>query len=83
LNGPRLGSKSNVAIGAFFILVIVLIVLAALGGGVYAIAMWLRHKQLDPEGDKVEEAGEQARARPRSEHVEHGKAQRARFIGGR
>lgn len=83
MSGPPLGSKSNVEIGAFFILLIVLIVLAVLGGGVYSIAMWLRHKQLDPEGDKVEGAGEQAHARSRSEHVEHGKAQRARFIGER
>lgn len=70
-------------IGAFFILLIVLIVVAALGGGVYAITMWLRHGQLDPEGDKVESSGEEAAASPRPEHVEHGKAQRARFIGGR
>ncbi len=67
-------------IGAFFILVILLIVLAVLGGGVYAIAMWLRHKQLDPEGDKVEGSGE-TQARP--EHIKHGKAQRARFVGSR
>jgi flagellar basal body-associated protein FliL len=70
-------------IGAFFILIILLIVLAVLGGGAYAIAMWLRHGQLDPEGDKVESSDDEAQARPRPEHVEHGKAQRARFIGGR
>jgi hypothetical protein len=70
-------------IGAFFILAIVLIVFAVLGGGIYAIAMWLRHKQLDPEGDKVEGSDEVADARPRPQHVEHGKAQRARFVGGR
>lgn len=70
-------------IGAFFILLLVLIVVAALGAGVYAITMWLRHGQLDPEGDKVENSDEGADARPRSEHVGHGKAQRARFIGGR
>lgn len=70
-------------IGAFFILIILLIVLAVLGGGAYAITMWLRHGQLDPEGDKVERSDEEADARPRSQHVEHGKAQRARFIGGR
>jgi flagellar basal body-associated protein FliL len=68
------------AIGAVFILVLVLIVLAVLGGGLYAVTMWLRHRQLDPEGDKVEGHGEPDRqARP--EHVRHGKAQRARFVG--
>jgi hypothetical protein len=68
--------------GAFFILVLALIVFAALGGGIYVIAMWLRDKQLDPEGDKVEGSGEKADPPPRPEHVEHGKAQRAHFIGG-
>jgi hypothetical protein len=67
-------------IGAFFILVVLFIVLAILGGGVYAIAMWLRHRQLDPEEDKIEGGGEfERQARP--EHVTHGKAQRARFVG--
>ncbi len=65
-------------IGAFFILLIVLIVVAALGGGLYALTMWLRHKQLDPEGDKIE--GEpQDRQRP--EHVEVENEQHARFVG--
>jgi flagellar basal body-associated protein FliL len=68
-------------IGAVFIFVIVLIVLAVLGGGVYAIAMWLRHRKLDPQEDKVEgpRAETERQARPR--HVRHGKAQRARFVG--
>lgn len=73
-------------IGAFFMLVILATVLAVLGGGVYAIAMWLRRKQLDPEGDKLRgsvEPGEEPDAQPRPEHVEHGRAQRARFVGGR
>lgn len=70
-------------IGAFFILVIVLIVLAGLGSGVYAIAMWLRHKQLDPEGDKVEGPGAETETQVQPEHVRHGKSQRARFVGSR
>jgi uncharacterized OsmC-like protein len=70
-------------IGAFFILVILLIVVAVLGGGVYAVAMWLRHKQLDPEGDKVEGSGEETETQTRPEHIKHGKAQRARFVGSR
>jgi flagellar basal body-associated protein FliL len=69
-------------IGAFFILVILLIVLVVLGGGVYTVAMWLRHKQLDPEEDKIEGPGEETEAH-RPEHVKHGKAQRARFVGSR
>jgi flagellar basal body-associated protein FliL len=67
-------------VGAFFILVIVLIVVAALGGGFYALTMWLRHKQLDPEEAKIE--GEpQERVRP--EHVEVESEQNARFVGTR
>jgi hypothetical protein len=72
-------------IGAFFILAILVIVLFILGGGVYAIAMWLRHERLDPEGDKLKgsvEPSEDAED-PRPEHIEHGNAQRARFVGGR
>lgn len=70
-------------IGAFFILMILFVVLAFLGGGVYAIAMWLRHRQLDSEGDQVEGSGEEVEGQARPEHVEHGKAQRARFVGSR
>lgn len=70
-------------IAAFFILVIALIVLAVLGGGVYAVAMWLRHRQLDPEGDKVEGSGEEAETHARPEHVEVESTQRARFVGTR
>jgi hypothetical protein len=67
-------------IGAFFILVIVLMVVAALGGGFYALTMWLRHKQLDPEEDKIEDEP-QGRGRP--EHVEVESEQNARFVGSR
>ena len=70
-------------IGAFFILIIVLIVFVVLGGGVYAVAMWLRHKQLDPEGDKVEGSSKETETQARPEHVKPWKAQRARFIGSR
>jgi hypothetical protein len=88
-----------VAIGAVFILVIVLIVLAVLAGGLYAIAMWLRHRQLDPENDEaVARVGEEHRERPdndeavarvqgehpeRPDHVKAENEQRARFVGGR
>jgi flagellar basal body-associated protein FliL len=65
-------------IGAFLILVIVLIVVAALGGGLYALTMWLRHKQLDPEEDKIE--GE-PQNHPRPEHLEVENEQSARFVG--
>lgn len=66
-------------IGAFFILVIVLIVVGVLGGGVYLIAARLRHKQLDPEGDKLEGSTDSQRTRP--EHVEVDSEQNARFVG--
>lgn len=67
-------------IGAFFILVILFIVVAVLGGGVYLIAARLRHKQLDPEGDKVEGPTGPARE-TRPEHIETDRAQKARFLG--
>ncbi|HEY3829924.1 MAG TPA: hypothetical protein VGL57_12065 [Solirubrobacteraceae bacterium] len=66
--------------GGIFILVIVLMVGGILGGGVYAVAMWLRHKQLDPEENKIEGKQEDP-ARP--EHVEVDNEQRARFVGTR
>lgn len=69
-------------IGAFFILTLLVIVVIVLGGGVYLIAAWLRHRQLDPEGDKVEGPRE-AKPQTRPEHIDVGKAQKARFVGGR
>jgi hypothetical protein len=66
--------------GGIFILVILLIVVAVLGGGLYAVSMWLRGKKLAPEGDKIE--GEQEDS-PRPEHVEVDNEQRARFVGTR
>jgi hypothetical protein len=66
-------------IGAFFILVIVLVVVGVLGGGVYLVAARLRHKQLDPEGDEVEGPTDSQQARP--EHVEVDSEQNARFVG--
>jgi hypothetical protein len=69
-------------IGAFFILVILLVVFAVLGGGVYLIAAWLHHKQLDPEGDQVEGPAD-AERQPRPEHVKVDDGHQARFIGTR
>ncbi len=66
--------------GGIFILVIVLIVVAVLGGGLYLVAMWLRGKKLDPEGDEIEGAQEDP---PRPEHVKVEDEQRARFVGTR
>jgi len=66
--------------GGIFILVIVLIVVAALGGGLYALSMWLRGRKLAPEGDRIEGDRED---RPRPEHVEVEGEQRARFVGTR
>jgi flagellar basal body-associated protein FliL len=67
-------------IAAAFILLIVLIVVAGLGGGLYALTMWLRHKQLHPEGDEIES---EPQDRPRPERVEVENEQNARFIGTR
>lgn len=69
-------------IGAFFILIVVLVLLAVLGGGVYAIATWLRHKQLDPEEDKVE-GPSPAEHQRRPEHLQVDNEQDARFVGSR
>ncbi len=67
-------------IGAFFILVIVLAVVAVLGGGVYLIAARLRHKQLGPAGEPLAGSGDgEQQARP--EHVEVDTEQNARFVG--
>ncbi len=67
-------------LGGIFILVIVLVVVAVLGGGLYVLSMWLRGKQLAPEGDEIE--GER-KAPPRPEHVEVENEHNARFAGTR
>ena len=66
--------------GGIFILVLVLIVVAVLGGGLYALSMWLRGKQLAPEGDEIEGGRDEG---PRPEHVEVENEQNARFVGTR
>jgi hypothetical protein len=66
--------------GGIFILVMVLVVLGVLGGGFYALTMWLRGKKLASERDEIE--GElEDRSRP--QHVEVDNEQRARFVGTR
>jgi hypothetical protein len=67
-------------IGAFLILVILAVVLAVVGGGIHAVAARLRHKQLDPEEDKLDGPAK-AEQRPRPEHVEVDSEQGARFVG--
>ena len=66
--------------GGIFILVLVLIVVAVLGGGLYALSMWLRGKKLASEGDELEGDRDEG---PRPEHVEVEDAQNARFVGTR
>jgi hypothetical protein len=82
LTPGTLGKASSMEIGAFFILVIVVGVVAVIGGFVYAIATRLRHKQLDAAGDLVEDPSDADR-RPRPEHVEVETEQRTRFVGTR
>jgi hypothetical protein len=66
-------------IGGFFLLVIVVAVLAIVGGGIYAIAARLRQKQLSPGGDQAEgSASAQGSQRPK--HVEVAGEQRAHFV---
>jgi hypothetical protein len=66
--------------GGIFILVIVFIVVAFLGAGLYAVSMWLRGRKLAPEGDQIEGGHEN---RPRPEHVSVDTEQHARFVGTR
>jgi hypothetical protein len=66
--------------GAFFILVIVLVVVAVPGGDLYALALWLRVKDVEAVEDGV---GCPREDRPRPEHVELENEQRARFVGAR
>lgn len=67
-------------IGAFFILVILVLVLAVLSGGVYAIAAYFRHQKLHPAEDKLEGERDDRESR-KPEHVRTGQAQRAHFVG--
>jgi hypothetical protein len=64
-------------IGAFFILVVAVVVLAALGGTVYVIAAKQRHQELDPEAR--EPTGEQ----PRPTHRAVENEQNTEFVGTR
>lgn len=82
------GRTPTMEVAAAFMLVIVLILVAVLGGGLYVVAMWLRRRQLDPEGDKVEQPpqGANERERPDRAHPEHvavESEQRSRFVGSR
>ena len=74
------GYEADMEFGGIFILFIVLIVVAALGGGLYALTMWLRGKKLAPEGDQIE--GEQDDPQ-RPEHLKVENEQQARFVGTR
>ncbi|HWD11422.1 MAG TPA: hypothetical protein VG366_06230 [Solirubrobacteraceae bacterium] len=64
-------------IGAFFILVLVVIVLAIGGGAVWAIAGKLRRGQLDPSEDRTEPADTDE---PRPLHRRVGNEQRTEFV---
>jgi hypothetical protein len=65
-------------IGAFFILVLVVIVVAIGGAVVWAIAGRLRRGQLDPEGDTTEPAPESGGRRPT--HRRASSEQQAEFV---
>ena len=73
------GSDSHVDL--IFIPFIVLVVALALGATAYAIAAWLRHEQMHPEGDKVQ--GGPQRPRPRPEHLRVENEQPAHLADGR
>lgn len=67
-------------IGGFFLLVVIAVVVGVLGGGVYAIAAYLRGQKYSPEGDKLEGPDDHRRA---PEHLKVESEQRARFLGSR
>jgi hypothetical protein len=72
-------------IGAFFILVLVLVVLGVIGGAIWAVASRGRRQQLSSKGGSLD-AGTQTSAQQdseRPEHVEVDTEQQARFIGSR
>lgn len=69
--------------GAIFILIIVLIVLALVGGGVFLIAARLRGKQLNPRGNELAPQTEEQREASRPEHVQVENEQRSNFVGSR
>lgn len=75
---PGMGSSLAMEFGAFFILVIFFAVVGVLGGGVYAIAVYLRGQKLSPEGDKLDEPEED---QPPPEHLQVETEQKARFVG--
>jgi hypothetical protein len=67
-------------IGAVFIFVLVVVVLAVLGAGFWALQGWLKHRQRAGE-PMPGEPSEDEQARP--EHVAVEDEQRTRFIGTR
>jgi hypothetical protein len=81
-------------IGAIFILLIVIAVVAVLGGLLFLLLARLRGRELDPDGNRLagvtdpDQAGAQAGTNQagsdgRPEHVEVEREQRERFVGSR
>jgi len=73
-------------VGGFFLLLIVIAVVAVLGGFVYAIAAWLRGRQLHPRGDLDAriEPGSDAGAQPdRPVHRRVENEDQPRYVGSR
>ncbi|HEY0517491.1 MAG TPA: hypothetical protein VGD00_10250 [Solirubrobacteraceae bacterium] len=68
--------------GAIFILVLVVIVFAVLGGGLFLLIARLRGKQLNPRENELAPDAQRERAE-RPEHVRVENDQRSRFVGSR
>jgi hypothetical protein len=68
-------------IGAFFILLLLVIVLGVIGGGLYAIGEKLRRDKLHPEGDRTEAAPDDGGDRPVHRRVTN--EQQAEFVHDR
>jgi hypothetical protein len=69
-------------IGAFFILVLLVVVLAVIGGAIYAVAARGRRRQLSGKGGSLDAQAAHGESE-RPEHVAVDTDQRAGFIGSR
>jgi hypothetical protein len=69
-------------IGAFFILLLVLVVVGVLGGGLWVIARGLRRGKLASREDMIERDGDREEDR-RPSHVRVSNEQRSRYVTNR
>lgn len=83
-----MGNDQAMEAGAFFLLVVAMIVIAVLAVLVYSVFAWLRRQRLHPEADKVEGASAERHDQPGAEqgrpaHRRVRNEQRRGFAAGR